>query len=102
MNRACFPKKKTPEFTKMGEIHELFVLAVSLVWFAGATPESRGKIAYKNPIKLNERKQLLGIVPGNAWGVKSVYVVPFSGAKRETHKQRSPRRSLEIARTALG
>ena len=23
----------------MGEIHELFVLAVSLVWFAGATPD---------------------------------------------------------------
>ena len=22
----------------MGEIHELFVLALSLVWFAGATP----------------------------------------------------------------
>ena len=39
MNRACFPKEKTPEFTKMGEIHELFVLALSLVWFAGATPE---------------------------------------------------------------
>ena len=40
MNRACFPKEKTPEFTKMGEIHELFVLAFFLVWFAGATPES--------------------------------------------------------------
>ena len=24
----------------MGEIHELFVLALSLVWFAGAAPES--------------------------------------------------------------
>ena len=36
MNRACFPEEKTPEFTKMGEIHELFVLALSLVWFAGA------------------------------------------------------------------
>ena len=23
----------------MGEIHELFVLALFLVWFAGATPE---------------------------------------------------------------
>ena len=23
----------------MGEIHELFVLALSLVWFAGATPD---------------------------------------------------------------
>ena len=25
----------------MGEIHELFVLALFLVWFAGATPEYR-------------------------------------------------------------
>ena len=24
----------------MGEIHELFVLALSLVWFAGATPDN--------------------------------------------------------------
>ena len=31
--------KKTPEFTKMGESHELFVLALSLVWLAGATPD---------------------------------------------------------------
>ena len=30
---------KTPEFTKMGEIHELFLLALSLVWFARTTPE---------------------------------------------------------------
>ena len=34
-----FSLRKTPEFTKMGEIHELFVLALSLVWFAGATPD---------------------------------------------------------------
>ena len=38
---CLFSKGKTPEFTKMGEIHELFVLALSLVWFAGATPERR-------------------------------------------------------------
>ena len=25
----------------MGEIHELVVLALSLVWFAGATPENK-------------------------------------------------------------
>ena len=37
---CLFSKGKTPEFTKMGEIHELFVLALCLVWFAGATPES--------------------------------------------------------------
>ena len=38
-----FPRK-TPEFTKMGEIHELFVLALSLVWFAGATPDKKIEI----------------------------------------------------------
>ena len=40
VNLACFTKEKTPEFTKMGDIHELFVLALSLVWFAGATADS--------------------------------------------------------------
>ena len=35
-----FSQGKTPKFTKMGEIHELFVLALSLVWFAGATPDT--------------------------------------------------------------
>ena len=40
VNRACFPKEKNTRIRrKMGEIHELFVLALSLVWFAGATPE---------------------------------------------------------------
>ena len=39
MNRAW----KTPEFTKMGEIHALFVLALSLVWFAGATSDNFSK-----------------------------------------------------------
>ena len=38
-----FSQGKTPEFTKMGEIHELFVLALPLVWFAGATPDARHK-----------------------------------------------------------
>ena len=35
---CLFSQGKTSEFTKMGEIHELFVLPLSLVWFAGATP----------------------------------------------------------------
>ena len=40
-----FPKKKNTRIhTKMGEIHELFVLALSLVWFAGATPERNGEL----------------------------------------------------------
>ena len=36
---CLFSQGKTAEFTKMGEIHELFVLALSLVWFAGAAPD---------------------------------------------------------------
>ena len=40
--KSClFSQGKTPEFTKMGEIHELFVWALRLVWFAGATPDLR-------------------------------------------------------------
>ena len=37
---CLFSQGKTPELIKMGEIHELFVLALSLVWFAGATPDT--------------------------------------------------------------
>ena len=36
---CLFSQGKTPEFARMGEIHELFVLPLSLVWFAGATPD---------------------------------------------------------------
>ena len=37
VNRACFPKEKRQNSHKHGrEIHELFVLALFLVWFAGA------------------------------------------------------------------
>ena len=36
---CLFSWGKTPEFTKMSEIHELFVLPLSLVWFAGATTD---------------------------------------------------------------
>ena len=34
-----FSRGKTPEFTETGEIHELFDLALSLVGFAGVTPD---------------------------------------------------------------
>ena len=37
----------------MGEIHELFVLALSLVWFAGATPEPRGSTSTPPPLLPN-------------------------------------------------
>ena len=33
MKSRLFFQGKSPEFTKMGEIHELFVLPLSLVWF---------------------------------------------------------------------
>ena len=36
---CLFSQGKTQEFTKMGESHELFVLALSLVWIAGATAD---------------------------------------------------------------
>ena len=39
---CLFSQGKTPEFTKKGEIHELFVSALFLVWFAGATPDNSG------------------------------------------------------------
>ena len=36
-----YPRKNTRIHTKMGKIHELFVLALFLVWFAGAIPDIR-------------------------------------------------------------
>ena len=38
---CLFSQGKTPEFTTMGKIHELFDLALSLVSFTGATLEIR-------------------------------------------------------------
>ena len=56
---CLFSQGKTPEFTKMGKIHELFVLALSLVWFAGATPDSKGisPILVWNYYKTGEKHQ---------------------------------------------
>ena len=43
VNRACFAKEKHQNSQKNGRnSNELFVLALSLVWFAGATPDKRG------------------------------------------------------------
>ena len=43
----------------MGEIHELFVVALSLVWFAGATPEQQGtQIGKKNGRNRNKSEQI--------------------------------------------
>ena len=46
----------------MGEIHELFVLTLSLVWFAGATPDFKNTSVSKwvfGPLLSNGR-QLVG------------------------------------------
>ena len=63
MNRACFPKEKTPEFTKTGEIHELFALALSLVWFARATPDLWlfGFFGVRGPVGWFPRSELLSV-----------------------------------------
>ena len=54
---------KTPEVRKMGEIHELFVLALSLVWFAGATHDIGAKIiTLHNFIVSNEFHRLCNII----------------------------------------
>ena len=68
MNRACFTKEKNTRIhTKMGEIHELFVLALSLVWGGGQSPGrvSRGQrfMCYlQNP--RNYQSFCLGTRPG--------------------------------------
>ena len=54
---CLFSQGKTPEFTKMGEIHELFVLALSLVWFAGETPEQRVKTSENFAEEENVRRR---------------------------------------------
>ena len=67
---CLFSQGKTPEFTKMGEIHELFVLALSLVWFAGATPDFRRKpkidTAKPQETKIKIRIRSLRSVPSSA------------------------------------
>ena len=43
---CLFSQGKAPEFTKMGEIPELFILPLSLVWFAGATPDEYREVLF--------------------------------------------------------
>ena len=65
---CLFSQGKTPEFTKMGEIHELFVLVLSLVWFAGATPD----------LLLGKERLLLGIIGVfGFWGISFVVAGGF-------------------------
>ena len=69
-----FSQGKTPEFTKMGEIHELFVVALSLVWFAGATPECLPfsslvsfSLVRESFCESGESAGKFGKLPGNLW-----------------------------------
>ena len=41
VNRACFPKAKHQNSQKWAKFMNFSFLALSLVWFAGATPETR-------------------------------------------------------------
>ena len=41
MNRACFPKEKHQNSQKWAKFMNYSFLALSLVWFAGATPDLR-------------------------------------------------------------
>ena len=64
---CLFSQGKTPEFTKMGEIHELFVLALSLVWFA------TGRLLKIAPPKILKQKQAQALQTRAPWTeVKSV------------------------------
>ena len=60
MNRRFFFLVKTPEFIKMGEIHELFVLALSLIWFAGASPDFFFKIGVVPRLLSSEATAIAG------------------------------------------
>ena len=44
-----FLRKNTRIHKRRAKIHELFVLALSLVWFAGATPDFSGENTLKIP-----------------------------------------------------
>ena len=60
MNRVCFPKEKLQNSHKNGgEINELFVLALSLVWFAGATLGWYGALEMDSEMVVD----VFGVVP---------------------------------------
>ena len=73
----------------MGEIHELFVLALSLVWFAGATPDSWSQ----NPLEATPRFRVPNFVsggsPGRTVASKIIYVRP-GGDPENTCKGENP------------
>ena len=65
---CLFSQGKTPEFTKMGGIHELFVLAVSLVWFAGATPDIFPNLnQWASPLQAGEVLTTTSSLGDGAW-----------------------------------
>ena len=60
----------------MGEIHELFVLALSLVWFAGATPEFC-RMKRQNLTKQADNPQNQGFGPCKLRGFPAIYRVLY-------------------------
>ena len=56
----------------MGEIHELFVLALSLVWFAGATSEAGGQGRKFSP--LDEVLTMMHMLDANVGRIKDALV----------------------------
>ena len=69
---CLFSQGKAPEFTKMGEIHELSVLPLSLVWFAGPTPDSCN-VQVKCVVHRSESSPFIN-PEGREWGVGPVVV----------------------------
>ena len=81
MNRARFPKEKHQNSQKMGEIHELFVLALSLVWFAGVTPEKKLGWVPQEQVLLNNFRvsRVLVLVDPRRWpGVSQTMCLPLA------------------------
>ena len=70
----------------MGEIHELFVLALSLVWFAGATPE--GILHLRNPkLGPNSTKRILDArsLDPNSWVHFLILSFPANETPQKIH-----------------
>ena len=83
--------RKNTRIHKIGEIHELFVLALSLVWFAGATPDSFFKEG-KSAINLSNFGKVCQIWPRGyffmlGWSAAStiIYVRPAGGPENTSN-----------------
>ena len=82
---CLFSLGKTPKFINLGEIHELFVLAPSLVWFAGVTPDETPRIQKSTtPSLRNDSRNGLALV-WFAWtGTRCFWDREWGQTKKET------------------